>query len=468
MAVQKPKSRTGNSSSTKLTKFTFRWWMAIILIAVIAIIGVVVLQYSHASTADGPAPTGPIYWIGDSLSTGFLVSGNLKPKLEEAGYSPAYINANPGRSITQAGFSPGVNALNAVDADNKNICVGTTVPSIKTYCDAHNQIYNPVKDAKTIVLYIGTNPETDQTKSFTQLQQELLEKLRAINPNARYIWADIAAPGDLAKSTSQDALNFAHLGDPKITVQDLTNSFNAARARLLTNQIAIYSNSIKFKYSIFSQYNFFWHDKFPTVMQFPGITNQKDSQGFVADGTHYTPAGSDKLTSFIVNTLKTGNFAKSPASIIPVDTSQQLKVDLTNPPGFVIVSQTGVKNNGCEQQNGFKSNTNYRGCKVTNTTPIVLTPNPNFKANAQSFLFPSRQQKVCVGSISSNITLPIVITFARKGATVATVSAVYGTANSLAKIIACGTTDKPINEVDTITISTPVLSYLNSITFQTQ
>lgn len=455
-------------NQSKQSTFHFRWWMALSLVVLIAIIGLVILRFSKASTADGPAPTGPIYWIGDSLSTGFLLSGGLREKLETAGYSPAFVNANPGRSITQAGFTPGVNALNAVDADNKNVCVNSIVASIKVYCANHNNSYNPVKDAKTIVLFIGTNPETDQTKSFTQLQQELLTKLRAINPDARYVWGDIAAPGDYTKATGQDALNFAHLGDPKYTTQDLINNFNAARIRLQQNQSAIYSNAIKFNYSILSQYKFLWQDRFPTVIQFSRITNQKDSQGFVADGTHYSAIGSDKLSTYIVESLKTGNFAKAPASTILVDTGQQVKIDLTSPPDYLVISQTSVKDNGCEQQNSFKSNTNYRGCKVTSSTPLVLTPNPAFKANVQSFWFPAAVHKVCVDSISSNTALPITITFARKGQTVSTVSATYGTTSNLAKIIACGTTSKPLDEVDTITINTPVLAYMSGISLIAQ
>ncbi len=51
MATQKPRTRPNTSKTTKLTKFTFRWWMGLILIWVVAVIGIVVLRNSHASTS---------------------------------------------------------------------------------------------------------------------------------------------------------------------------------------------------------------------------------------------------------------------------------------------------------------------------------------------------------------------------------------------------------------------------------
>lgn len=50
----KTKSRTANKKNTpQLTQFKFKWWMALILIAVVAIIGIVVLRFSNASGGDG-------------------------------------------------------------------------------------------------------------------------------------------------------------------------------------------------------------------------------------------------------------------------------------------------------------------------------------------------------------------------------------------------------------------------------
>lgn len=53
MATKKTttKARTSKTSakSTQLTQFKFRWWMALILVGVVAVIGVIIVQYSNAS-----------------------------------------------------------------------------------------------------------------------------------------------------------------------------------------------------------------------------------------------------------------------------------------------------------------------------------------------------------------------------------------------------------------------------------
>ena len=46
MAVYKPKSNVAKSS--KKSPFKFKWWMAAIIVGVIALVGIVVLRFSHA------------------------------------------------------------------------------------------------------------------------------------------------------------------------------------------------------------------------------------------------------------------------------------------------------------------------------------------------------------------------------------------------------------------------------------
>ncbi len=46
----KPKSRVSTKNSSQLTQFKFRWWMALILVAVVAVIGIVILRFSYASS----------------------------------------------------------------------------------------------------------------------------------------------------------------------------------------------------------------------------------------------------------------------------------------------------------------------------------------------------------------------------------------------------------------------------------
>jgi hypothetical protein len=44
----KPKARTSKSSTNKST-FKFHWWMALVLVFIVAVVGLVVLRYSHAA-----------------------------------------------------------------------------------------------------------------------------------------------------------------------------------------------------------------------------------------------------------------------------------------------------------------------------------------------------------------------------------------------------------------------------------
>ena len=43
------KQKSNAGKNTTLTQFKFKWWMAVIAIAVVAIIGIIVVQFSHAS-----------------------------------------------------------------------------------------------------------------------------------------------------------------------------------------------------------------------------------------------------------------------------------------------------------------------------------------------------------------------------------------------------------------------------------
>ncbi len=49
MATNKSSKKSNVSKSAQLTKFKFRWWMALILVGVVAIIGIVILRFSNAS-----------------------------------------------------------------------------------------------------------------------------------------------------------------------------------------------------------------------------------------------------------------------------------------------------------------------------------------------------------------------------------------------------------------------------------
>lgn len=466
------KSKTNVARRAKKQSFKFKWWMAVIGVVMVAGVGIAVLRFSNAGTVGAPAPKGPIYWIGDSLSTHMMAytdsRGSLQTKLQASGFTPAFINQNPGRSITQAGFSA-QNALQAVDADNKNYCPNATDPAIINYCKSNNNEYNPIKTAKTIVLFIGTNPETS-TDSFSDLQNQLLNKLRAINPNARYVWGDIGSPGSKAKATSDESVNFERAFHPELSVEatrkKLADAYDAGRLRIQNNLFTIYRNSTSLNYSIISQFKFLWGVQ-SDISQLVQKSSLPDPNGYLtADGVHYTTAGAPKLADYAVATLNAGSFGTTASIPNFVDLSTQLRISLTEPPSNIVVSQPGVSDTGCKQQNGFKTNSTFKGCIVTSATPLQIKSKAESPNINQRFLFPNKKLTICVGSISADSTKPLLITLSSKGVVVSTIVAPYGTANDLAKLVACGSTSTPINDVDSITVSSPVLTYMNSMVIE--
>ncbi len=42
-------SKSSASRSTQLTQFTFKWWMALVLVGIVAVVGVVIVRFSNAA-----------------------------------------------------------------------------------------------------------------------------------------------------------------------------------------------------------------------------------------------------------------------------------------------------------------------------------------------------------------------------------------------------------------------------------
>ncbi|MFO0862805.1 MAG: hypothetical protein U0516_03715 [Candidatus Saccharibacteria bacterium] len=78
-STAKPKSRTSNKNSSRLTQFKFRWWMAIVLIAVVAVIGVIIVRFSFADGGGGNCIfySGHCQYHTDDISR-YQVPGSLK------------------------------------------------------------------------------------------------------------------------------------------------------------------------------------------------------------------------------------------------------------------------------------------------------------------------------------------------------------------------------------------------------
>ena len=109
---------------------------------------------------------GPAYVLGDSIGFGLQQDG-LEAKLEARLGAPAKISYDAGRSISAAGSQIKKTALESVDLDRDLIA-----------------------KASVIIIILGTN----QTEaSFEKSQLKLMQKLKALAPDAHYYWVDIGA-----------------------------------------------------------------------------------------------------------------------------------------------------------------------------------------------------------------------------------------------------------------------------------
>ncbi len=116
-------------------------------------------------TCQAPAPASA-YVLGDSLAFGLKLAGT-EVTLRALLRGPQRISYDGGRSITTPGAHIRKTALESVDLDAEFIA-----------------------KAKVVVIVLGTNIlEPD----FTASQTDLLKRLKALAPDARYYWVDIAA-----------------------------------------------------------------------------------------------------------------------------------------------------------------------------------------------------------------------------------------------------------------------------------
>lgn len=121
-----------------------------------------------ASSTMPPAAGAPVsaYVLGDSIANGLQLAG-LETQLQEKLGGAARINFDGGRSINTPGSQIKKSALESVEIDKDHIA-GSGV----------------------IVIELGMNLNE---KSFTESQQTLMTRFKAIAPSARYFWVDIGA-----------------------------------------------------------------------------------------------------------------------------------------------------------------------------------------------------------------------------------------------------------------------------------
>ncbi len=91
MAVKNKKtnSRTYSKSNSKLTQFKFRWWMALVLVGVVAVLGIVILRFSYAGGQLGTIRSNNGY---GGLRIELCVAG----RCQDGYYADAQLNSSTG------------------------------------------------------------------------------------------------------------------------------------------------------------------------------------------------------------------------------------------------------------------------------------------------------------------------------------------------------------------------------------
>lgn len=209
----------------------------LVLLIVLLTAGLVLPRVARAQAP--PAAGAPVgaYVLGDSIAYGLQLAG-LEAQLQERLGGPALISSDGGRSINAPGNQIKKTALESIDVDQVHIA-----------------------KAGVIIIVLGMNPTE---KSFADSQRELMVKLKAIAPKARYYWVDIGA-----------------------TVSTHTDIWNARNK-------TIYDNAEKLGYQVISRYkaifgatanplNITPGQKFPGWASEPGLGGPGNVHGFDAE-----------------------------------------------------------------------------------------------------------------------------------------------------------------------------------------
>jgi len=216
----------------------------------------------------GPASPGQTWFMGDSLTYGLKDFGDLEAKLTAAGFTPNQVNDRGGRAITSdGGGGPGQEAGNGLEAVEN---------------DAEF-----IKGSKNVVIALGTNDGNiaggtkDQIiSSFGKNHADLIGRVKALAPNAKIFWVDIAAVG-----------------------------INKAGAEAINT--VIYQKAQELGYTPISQFKYVWGDDQDPLQI--ASKNLPDPKGLLStDGVHY--AGGTKYqeyATFLANALKSGGGSTS-------------------------------------------------------------------------------------------------------------------------------------------------------------
>lgn len=142
--------------------------LVLFVLFLIAALGQTSALQAATVPATAPVVERPVsaYVLGDSISNGLQIAG-LEAQLQALVGGPVRINFEGGRAITAPGQQIKKSGLESVDVDRDFI-------------------------AKSGVIIIQLGMNTVES-SFSDSQQQLMTKLKAIAPKARYFWVDIGA-----------------------------------------------------------------------------------------------------------------------------------------------------------------------------------------------------------------------------------------------------------------------------------
>ncbi len=208
----------------------------------------------------GPASPGQTWFMGDSLTYGLKDFGGLEEKLTAKGFTPNRVNDRGGRAIHYAGGGgSGQEAgtgLEAVDNDAEFI-----------------------RSSKNIVVALGTNDANGTSTTFNAKQEELLNKIKSINPNAKIFWVDVAAVGN-------------------------GSNYDKNGAQLVNTNI--HDNASSRVYSTISQFKFVWgNDQDPKQLASKSLPDPNNRLS--SDGIHYAGGSQyQDYANFLVNQLAAG------------------------------------------------------------------------------------------------------------------------------------------------------------------
>lgn len=240
-----------------------------------------------------------VYVIGDSLTKGMRDFGGLQGKLEDKNFEVKKIEGNNGFNINDS--------LPLIDSDNAQ-----------------------VSDANTIVVALGTNPDTN----FAQKVTDMINKIKQKSPDANILWMNVHVQSGVR-------LNPDFIG-------------NNATNQILNQK----SQSLGF-----------------TVIDWDSeVTENPDKYPYLGDGVHHTQEGYIEKAGFLANSIPQTSATADPAAPAGSGTVQEMAQQM--------LANNRIKywsNNGVDTKDVVKALSEGRKAYTTasNATNREVDINPN-------------------------------------------------------------------------------------------